>query len=147
MSALQAFLASRPGLANFNLPASPGKANTEPQTGGATSDAAPAGGDPVASAGDAVPAGGDPVPAGGDPAPAASPILAYAVDPVESIFTPSRYTLYPTTPTLSVDAVQARFICEAEIAVAVSEVGTVGAWVSAESAVYSYAPRSGALPK
>lgn len=78
MSALQAFLASRPGLANFNLPAGPTKKNTEPQNGGVASDAAPAGGDPVASAGDLAPAGGDAVPAGGDSAPAASPILPAA---------------------------------------------------------------------
>ena len=44
------------------------------------------------------------------------------------------YTLYPATPTLSVDAVHVRLICEDEIAVAVSPVGTVGACVSEDDA-------------
>jgi len=45
------------------------------------------------------------------------------------------YTLYPVTPTLSVDAVHVRFICVDDIAVAFSPVGTVGACVSADACV------------
>ena len=40
------------------------------------------------------------------------------------------YTLYPVTPTLSVEAVQERLIWDDETAVAERLVGTVGAWVS-----------------
>ena len=58
---------------------------------------------------------------------AVRPVLEYVVDAVVPIFTPLRYTLYPTTPTLSVDAVQWRSICDVEIVVAVREVGAVGA--------------------
>jgi hypothetical protein len=42
-----------------------------------------------------------------------------------------RSTLYPATPTLSVDAVQARLICEEEAAVATKLAGAVGGVVSA----------------
>jgi hypothetical protein len=42
-------------------------------------------------------------------------------------------TLYPVTPTLSVDAVQARLICVVVAAVAVKFVGGVGGVVSAEA--------------
>lgn len=41
-----------------------------------------------------------------------------------------RSTLYPVTPTLSVDAVQTRLICVADAAVAVKFVGAVGGVVS-----------------
>jgi hypothetical protein len=43
---------------------------------------------------------------------------------------PPRKTLYPVTATLSVDAVQARLICDGEIPAAVTFVGAVGAVVS-----------------
>lgn len=46
-----------------------------------------------------------------------------------------RSTLYPVTPTLSVDAAQVRFICEAEAADAVRFVGAVGGVVSAAARV------------
>ncbi len=63
-----------------------------------------------------------------------------------AIWLPPLNTLYPVTPTLSVDAVQARLICEEEIGVAVRLVGTVGGVVSGGvvSTVYIawYAPAS-----
>src|SRR5436190_2196299 len=61
---------------------------------------------------------------------AVSPVLEYVVDAVVPIHTPSRYTSYPTTPTLSVEAVQERSICDSETVVAPSDVGVVGACVS-----------------
>jgi hypothetical protein len=42
-------------------------------------------------------------------------------------------TLYPVTPTLSVEAVQARLICVADAAIAVKFVGGVGGVVSVEA--------------
>ena len=47
-----------------------------------------------------------------------------------AICIPFRYTLYPVTPTLSVDAVHDKFICDDEITVAESPVGMLGAVVS-----------------
>ena len=46
-----------------------------------------------------------------------------------------RSTLYPVTPTLSVDAVHAKLICELEAAVAVKFVGAVGGVVSVDAGV------------
>jgi hypothetical protein len=43
---------------------------------------------------------------------------------------PPLYILYPVTPTLSVDALQERLICELDTAVAVRPVGVDGTWVS-----------------
>ncbi len=48
-----------------------------------------------------------------------------------------RSTLYPVTPTLSVEAVQDRLICVVEAAVAVKFVGAVGGVVSAAAGVVS----------
>ena len=55
-----------------------------------------------------------------------------------------RSTLYPVTPTLSVDAVHDKLICVVEAAVAVRFVGAVGGVVSAAAgvvvlAVFEYA--------
>jgi hypothetical protein len=46
-----------------------------------------------------------------------------------------RSTLYPVTPTLSVEAVHAKLICELEAAVAVRFAGAVGGVVSAAAGV------------
>ena len=46
-----------------------------------------------------------------------------------------RSTLYPVTPTLSVEVVQERLICAAETAVAVRFVGALGGVVSAAAGV------------
>ena len=46
------------------------------------------------------------------------------------ICTPPLYILYPVTPTVSVEAVHDRLICDEEIAAAESPVGVVGAIVS-----------------
>ena len=48
-----------------------------------------------------------------------------------------RSTRYPVTPTVSVDAVQERLICEEEIEVAVRLVGAVGAVVSEGVALFT----------
>jgi len=48
-----------------------------------------------------------------------------------------RSTLYPATPTLSVEAVQAKLICVAELAVAARLAGAVGGVVSAPAKVLS----------
>jgi hypothetical protein len=50
-----------------------------------------------------------------------------------------RSTLYPVTPTLSVEAVQERLICVAEAAVAVKLLGAVGGVVSGEACVVALA--------
>jgi len=47
-----------------------------------------------------------------------------------AIWVPPLNTLYPATPTLSVEVVQERLICEEDTAVAVRPVGTVGGEVS-----------------
>ena len=49
-----------------------------------------------------------------------------------AIGVPLRYTLYPVTPTLSVEAVQLKLICDEEMAVAVRLVGVEGAVVSVD---------------
>src|SRR5215468_4197928 len=51
--------------------------------------------------------------------------------------TPSRYTWYPATPTLSIDAVHERVSCEDNTFVAASPEGTEGAWVSGGTPVAS----------
>ena len=61
---------------------------------------------------------------------AASPPSWYVVLADVPILLPPRYTLYPVTPTLSVDAVHDKLICEDDIAVALNPVGTLGATVS-----------------
>ena len=58
------------------------------------------------------------------------PVSEYAVLAVAPISTESLYILYPTTPTLSVEAVHDKSICDDEIAVADRLVGIEGAWVS-----------------
>ena len=50
-----------------------------------------------------------------------------------------RSTLYPVTPTLSVEAVQDKLICEVEAAVAVRFVGAVGGVVSGVAGVVALA--------
>jgi hypothetical protein len=50
-----------------------------------------------------------------------------------------RSTLYPVTPTLSVEAVHAKLICEVEATVAVRFVGAVGGVVSAAAGVVAEA--------
>jgi hypothetical protein len=59
-----------------------------------------------------------------------SPASEYDVAALVPIFVPARYTLYPVTPTLSVDAFQVRSICDEETAVATRLVGTEGGVVS-----------------
>jgi hypothetical protein len=50
-----------------------------------------------------------------------------------------RSTLYPVTPTLSVEAVQERLTCEAEVVVATRFVGAVGGVVSGAAGVVALA--------
>ena len=59
-----------------------------------------------------------------------SPAFEYDVLAVVAICVPLLYTLYPVTPTLSVDAFHVRFICDVDTAVAVRLPGTLGAVVS-----------------
>jgi hypothetical protein len=61
---------------------------------------------------------------------AVRPVSEYVVVVEVPTCVPPRNTLYPVTPTLSVDAVHERLICEDDTAVAVNPVGTVGACVS-----------------
>ena len=61
---------------------------------------------------------------------AVSPVLEYEVPATLIRNAPLRYISYPVTPTLSVEAVHDRLICDEEIAVAERLVGGVGMVVS-----------------
>src|SRR5260221_7923032 len=58
---------------------------------------------------------------------------------------PARKTRYPVTPTLSVDAVQDRLICEEEAAEAENPVGVDGAVVSTTGGTIAVFKRTAAL--
>ncbi len=60
--------------------------------------------------------------------------MEYVVPVVVAICVPPLYILYPATPTLSVEAVHERLICEDEADVAVRPVGVDGAVVSDDDA-------------
>ena len=59
------------------------------------------------------------------------PVPVTSVSPFTGFSGSFTYTLYPATPTLSVDAVQVTFAVVVVISVAVTSVGAVGASVSA----------------
>jgi hypothetical protein len=63
------------------------------------------------------------------------PICAKFVHPAPE----QRSTLYPATPTLSVEAVQVKLICVIDAAVAVKFVGAVGGVVSGAACVVALA--------
>mgnify|MGYP007099644699 CR=1 FL=1 len=68
-----------------------------------------------------------------------SPVSEYVNTVEVAICTPPLYTLYPTTPTASVDEAQAKLIWVDETAVAVKLPGTVGAVTSGAAEVVAEA--------
>jgi hypothetical protein len=58
---------------------------------------------------------------------------------IEQLTPGHRSTLYPVTPTLSVEAVQLKPICVLDAAVAVSPLGAVGGVVSVDAGVVAFA--------
>jgi hypothetical protein len=65
----------------------------------------------------------------------ARPVSANDGAVVTPIWAPSRNTVYPVTPTLSVEAVQVRLTCAGETAAATSPVGVLGGVLSTPAAV------------